>query len=127
MNGMRNAAKRGTAIFGECGGYMVLGNGVVDRDGTRYPMLGLLELETSFEMPKLLLGYREVSLLEAGVLGCVNQKFRGHEFHYASILKKGNHSPLFHVKDAVGRELGSEGLINKNVSGTFCHLIDLFD
>ena len=37
--------RRGTSqrvrIFGECGGYMVLGEGLVAADGKRYGMLGL--------------------------------------------------------------------------------------
>ncbi len=33
-------------IYGECGGYMVLGDGLVDADGTRHAMAGLLRLET---------------------------------------------------------------------------------
>ncbi|CAN0606380.1 unnamed protein product, partial [Ectocarpus sp. 12 AP-2014] len=42
IDGVRSAAARGALIYGECGGYMVLGEGLVDADGTRHPMIGLL-------------------------------------------------------------------------------------
>ena len=53
---LRKHAER-AAIYGECGGYMVLGQSLIDADGTRHQMAGLLELETSFAQRKLHLGY----------------------------------------------------------------------
>ena len=50
------------AVHGECGGYMVLGAGLVDADGTRHAMCGLLGLETSFAKRKMQLGYRRAVL-----------------------------------------------------------------
>ena len=57
--------KRGLAAFaatrpvhGECGGYMVLGQGLEDADGVRHAMTGLLGHATSFAQRKLHLGYR---------------------------------------------------------------------
>ncbi|MFP3787072.1 cobyrinic acid a,c-diamide synthase, partial [Burkholderia sp. SIMBA_024] len=35
LEGVRAAAARGAWVFGECGGYMVLGHGLVDAEGTR--------------------------------------------------------------------------------------------
>ena len=58
LAGLRAAAARGAAVFGECGGYMVLGRGLVDADGHRHAMAGLLPLETSFADRGLHLGYR---------------------------------------------------------------------
>lgn len=54
------AAAQTAMIHGECGGYMVLGDGLVDADGTRHPMAGLLRLETSFADRRLHLGYRHL-------------------------------------------------------------------
>jgi len=61
MAGLRHAAARGAFVYGECGGYMVLGKGLVDGAGIRHAMAGLLSLETSFEKPRLHLGYRHAS------------------------------------------------------------------
>ena len=61
--GMQAAAKRGALIYGECGGYMVLGDSLIDAEGTSHRMLGLLPVSTSFEKRKLHLGYRRLTPL----------------------------------------------------------------
>jgi cobyrinic acid a,c-diamide synthase len=117
------AAHRGT-IYGECGGYMTLGNGLVDAGGTRHAMLGLLPLETSFAARRLHLGYRAVELAGDSALGPRGTRARGHEFHYASILREDGDAPLFEMHDARGNRLGSAGCRVGRVAGSFVHLID---
>lgn len=107
------------AVYGECGGYMTMGEGLIDASGTRHRMLGLLQLETSFAKRKLHLGYR--NLKPQG--GLWDIPLKGHEFHYATTLKtKG--TPLFHATDAEGTELPAMGLVNGPYSGSFAHIID---
>ncbi|MBC7153625.1 MAG: cobyrinate a,c-diamide synthase [Rhodobacteraceae bacterium] len=114
-------------VHGECGGYMVLGAGLVDAQGQRHEMLGLLGLETSFAKRKMNLGYRLAQLC-APVPGYgVGARLRGHEFHYASILSQPD-PPLAEVRDANGlavAQTGSRraGAGGGQVSGTFFHLI----
>jgi cobyrinic acid a,c-diamide synthase len=122
--GMHEAAKRGAAIFGECGGYMSLGEGLIDKDGQSHAMLGLLPLATDFSKRKLHLGYREARLLTDGFLGKAGDGFRGHEFHYATIRSEASGQSLFLTRNASGAALGSVGLINGNICGSFIHLID---
>ena len=124
LGGLQAAAARDVAIHGECGGYMVLGAGLTDADGTRHAMAGLLPLETSFARRRLTLGYRTVRLSEAGVLGPAGAAFRGHEFHYATIAAEDHGRPLFEGHDAQGRDTGPAGSIRGAVQGSFVHLID---
>jgi len=124
LGGLRSAAARDVAIFGECGGYMVLGEGLTDADGARHAMAGLLPLETSFAERRLHLGYRAVRLLAGGPLGVTGSCFRGHEFHYATILREGSAEPLFEAEDAIGTKLGPIGRKIGRTSGSFIHLID---
>jgi cobyrinic acid a,c-diamide synthase len=125
MGGLTAAAGRGVAIYGECGGYMVLGTGLIDGEGRRQPMAGLLPLETSFAERTLHLGYRAVTLVgEGGPLGEGGAAFRGHEFHYARILTEGEGPSLFLAADAAGRPLGGAGRRIGSVFGSFVHLID---
>ena len=49
-------------MHGECGGYMALGEGLIDADGTRHRMAGLLGLVTSYEKRRMHLGYRRATL-----------------------------------------------------------------
>jgi cobyrinic acid a,c-diamide synthase len=124
LDGLRAAAARRAAIYGECGGYMVLGEALTDADGTPHEMAGLLPVATSFAARKLHLGYRQVVLAADAPLGRVGEAFRGHEFHYASILDEDNGSPLFTARDADGESLGTVGRIVGSVMGSFIHLID---
>ena len=61
LDGLRAFARQ-KPVHGECGGYMVLGKGLVDKDGVRHEMAGLLDVETSFARRKLHLGYRAAML-----------------------------------------------------------------
>lgn len=124
MQGLRTAAQRGATIFGECGGYMVMGHGLLDAVGCRHAMSGLLPLETSFADRHLHLGYRDAKLVRGCPLGAEGARFRGHEFHYARTLREGPGEPLFACQDASGRTLGTTGLIAGRVMGSFVHLID---
>lgn len=124
MDGLRAAAARGTFVYGECGGYMTLGGGITDARGKRHAMAGLLPVETSFTARKLHLGYRQVSLSSASPLGAEGTTFRGHEFHYATILSEGAGEPLFKAADSRGQDLGFLGRRAGSVMGSFIHLID---
>src|SRR6185295_15568804 len=109
MNALRAAAGRGATVFGECGGYMVLGAGLVDPDGESHAMAALLPLQTSFAERRLHLGYRRARLATDCALGARGAAFRGHEFHYAVIEAEGGGEPLFECDDARGRPLGASG------------------
>ncbi|MGB0747409.1 MAG: cobyrinate a,c-diamide synthase [Magnetospiraceae bacterium] len=123
LEAMRAAAAQGATIYGECGGYMVLGNGIEDADGQRHGMTGLLGLETSFARRRLSLGYRQVAAIAASPLAQAGAVFRGHEFHYAQTISESG-TPLFRIKDAAGRARSDTGLISGTVAGSFIHLID---
>jgi cobyrinic acid a,c-diamide synthase len=127
LGGLREAAARGRAIYGECGGYMVLGDALTDADGETHRMAGLLPVTTSFAKPTRHLGYRSARLLAAGPLGGEGVRFRGHEFHYASIVAEGIADPLFAVADSLGNDLGRVGLRRGSICGSFIHLIDRAD
>lgn len=120
--GLHGAAARGVPIHGECGGYMVLGAGLVDAAGVRHAMAGLLGLETSFAARRLHLGYRRARLEAAGMLGEAGACIVGHEFHYASIVACPD-PPLAHVTDAAGAAVAEAGSRRERVTGTFFHAI----
>jgi len=124
LHGLRAAAGRGASVYGECGGYMVLGRGLCDGEGTRHAMAGLLPLETSFARPRLALGYREVEALGETPLGKPGTGFRAHEFHFAAGGADGGAAPLFLGRDAQGRQTGQYGSHAGNIMGSFLHLID---
>jgi cobyrinic acid a,c-diamide synthase len=121
-NGLaRFAATR--PVHGECGGYMVLGEGFVDANSEHHAMAGLLSHATSFAERRLHLGYREARLLTDSPIGPAGSIVRGHEFHYATLLSPGDDAPLVDLIDGQGRPLGPAGGRRGNVSGTFFHAI----
>lgn len=120
--GMQAAARRGARVYGECGGYMVLGEGIVAADGTRHAMLGLLPLVTSFAERRRHLGYRRVTPLEGSGFAA---PMTAHEFHYSTVVHEGEAQRLFAVTDAMGDDLGEAGLRRGGVRGSYMHLIDL--
>lgn len=120
LGGLQTAASRGTRIYGECGGYMVLGEAIIDADGSAHNMAGLLRLETSFASRKLHLGYRRMTPLASAWPGL--PQVTGHEFHYTSAVRAEG-DPLFAVKDAGGRDLGTTGLVSGTVAGSYAHII----
>ncbi|WP_371153378.1 cobyrinate a,c-diamide synthase [Jannaschia sp. 2305UL9-9] len=112
------ASLKDRAVYGECGGYMVMGDGLIDADGQRHAMAGLLRLETSFASRKLHLGYRQ--LVAEG--GPMPGAWRGHEFHYATTLLADG-PPLFTATDAEDAPLPAMGLRMGQAAGSFAHLI----
>lgn len=120
LEGLRSAADRGVRIYGECGGYMVLGRSLTDGDGVSHEMAGLLPVDTSFADPSRHLGYRRLRPAEGAPW---SQPLTGHEFHYAGITSSGGAAPLFDVEDAAGSRLPAAGHVAGPVSGSFIHVI----
>ena len=123
----RAAALRGARLYGECGGYMAMGEAIVDKDGTRHRMTGLLGLITSFEKRRMHLGYRLAALAQPIPGHAVGTRLRGHEFHYSTILDQPD-APLAQVTDATGATVPETGSTRLQPggglsTGTFFHLI----
>lgn len=125
-DGMRRCAAHGVPVHGECGGYMVLGEGLEDADGRRFAMLGLLGLETSFKQRRLNLGYRRVDLLQADGSPDPGMRLTGHEFHYTTVLANPDR-PYAVIYDASGQRAHDQGARRGNVTGTFFHMLDRAD
>jgi cobyrinic acid a,c-diamide synthase len=121
LDGLRAAASRGALIYGECGGFMVLGEHLIDAKGHCHAMAGLVPVATSFAAPRLSLGYREMR--HAGALP-FPPALRGHEFHYSMLERQGSAEPLFEVRDAAGHDLGPAGARVGRVMGSYLHVID---
>lgn len=122
--GMAKAIARGIPVYGECGGYMVLGEGLIDASGVRHEMLGALPLVTSFAERKRQLGYRRLRPAPGFFW---DSELTAHEFHYATIVSEGPGDRLFEVRDALDTNLDPAGLRRANVAGSFMHVIDRID
>jgi cobyrinic acid a,c-diamide synthase len=120
--GLRRFA-RARPVHGECGGYMALGAALTDASGARHEMAGLLGVETSFAKRRMTLGYREATLDADSALGPAGARFRGHEFHYATIVSLGDDPPFAFVRDPYGSAPERSGSRRGGVTGSFFHAI----
>ena len=121
LDGLARAAANDSVIYGECGGYMVLGEELIDAEGEVHAMAGLLPVATSFAKRKLHLGYRRLKHSQALPWPA---QLRGHEFHYSTLVRQGAGEALFEAADSAGRQLGSMGLRHGRVMGSYAHVID---
>jgi cobyrinic acid a,c-diamide synthase len=109
-------------VHGECGGYMALGEALVDGDGVAHRMAGLLGLVTSYAKRRLHLGYRRAVLQRPVAALPAGSVLAGHEFHYSTIVEQPD-APLAGVSDANGDAVADGGSVRGRVTGTFFHLI----
>jgi cobyrinic acid a,c-diamide synthase len=116
--GMQSAATRNALIYGECGGYMVLGETLTDKAGEQHRMTGLLPISTDISRPKRALGYRR--LHHQSPLPWP-ENLMGHEFHYSTGSAA---NPLFTATDTLGAPLPPMGAVIGRVMGSYAHVID---
>jgi cobyrinic acid a,c-diamide synthase len=119
--GLAAARDRGALLYGECGGFMVMGETLVDRQGASHPMAGLLPVVTRIDRPRRTLGYRRLS--HASPLPWP-AALMGHEFHYSSAAPTPL-PPLFAATDALGVPVQPMGAQLGRVMGSYAHVIDM--
>ena len=121
LGGLRAAAEAGVQVYGECGGYMVLGDELIDGEGEHHKMAGLLPVTTSYAKRQRHLGYRRLKPLAAAPW---DLPLAAHEFHYSRLVSEGAGGRLFSASDSRGDPLGEAGLRRGSVSGSYMHVID---
>jgi cobyrinic acid a,c-diamide synthase len=126
LKDIAQAAKDGLPIFGECGGMMYLGRSVIDLEGVKWPLCGVLPIETVMNRKLRKLGYREATFTRDTPLGPRGTKARGHEFHYSEVSTD-HGSSLDGVFRFRGRgkegdaELGTAGFHVANTIASYMH------
>lgn len=101
--GLRRAHARGLPIYAECGGLMYLTQAIVDLEGRRHAMVGLLPGHSTM-VGRLTLGYREA---EAGTESWFlhrGERIRGHEFHYSRWEGRPPHLPPAYLLSPPGEK-----------------------
>ena len=121
LSGLRRHAET-RPVHGECGGYMVLGEALIDKHGERHHMAGLLRLITSHAQRRMHLGYRHAELLASVAGFAAGTRLRGHEFHYSTIVEQ-NDAPLALVTDADGAAVAETGSQRGFATGSYFHMI----
>lgn len=78
LTSVRKFAQNNGQIYAECGGMMYLGKSIIAQNNTTFKMVDYFNFETSIANKKLHLGYRTSRIK--------NTIFKGHEFHYSSLV-----------------------------------------
>jgi cobyrinic acid a,c-diamide synthase len=119
---VKAASESGMPIYGECGGLMYLSEAITDFNGIRWEMTGCLPLETEMQDKRSALGYREVTLKKASLLGPIGTTVRGHVFHYSKPVKEPVCDTIYRVTPRIDRSLPDEGYVSGNTLGSYVHL-----
>jgi cobyrinic acid a,c-diamide synthase len=79
LSSLADHGRRGLPLYAECGGLLLLGQELLDGDGTAHAMAGLLPGRAS--RGELSLGYRQATALQNGLVVRAGECLPGHEFH----------------------------------------------
>lgn len=117
------SALNGMPIYGECGGFMYLGQAIWDLEGRSYPMSGCFPLSFKMLPRRRALGYREVTCRRRSILGPAGQTLRGHEFHYSDIVDSpAGVETVYTVTPRKGGGEIEEGYFIDQCLGSYIHL-----
>ena len=105
--------EKGGKILAECGGMMYLGNAITDADGSVFPMLGILDINTGMQHKKLSLGYKRLNI--------EGFELRGHEFHYSQFIGSPTGHPDVQVWNARDETLHLPVFKTKNLLASYFH------
>lgn len=124
LRDVRRAVPRGMPVYAECGGLMVLSQSIETIQGEAYPMAGVFSFGTRMLSKRKALGYTEVELRRACLLGEPGRRLRGHEFHYSEIVNfdRGGQDFAYELHGRSGASSKLEGYSKGSVLASYIHL-----
>ncbi len=108
-------------IYGECGGFMYLGESLTDSNGRSFPMCSVIPGKSRMTPKLRSLGYREVSTLTKTPFGPAGTTIRGHEFHWSEMEITKTCPSLYCQKNRRGDERLC-GIHLNNILASYIHL-----
>ncbi|HEY0802995.1 MAG TPA: hypothetical protein VGD54_19320, partial [Steroidobacteraceae bacterium] len=117
---------RDAPVYAECGGFMVLTQGLVDRDGHHWPMAGLIPGVARMTDKLAALGYRQAVALKPNLLTGDSDALRGHEFRYSNWIcndASANEQVAWEVRGSRGAAPGdASGFADGNLLASYLHI-----
>ena len=120
--GIEEFILQGGVVYAECGGLLYLSRSLKDFDEKVYEMVGVIPGDVVMSRTHMTLGYRELMLMQNGVLGEKGRRVRGHEFHYSHLENLGEVDYVGRITDARGKDCGDDGISVNNVVALYTHL-----
>ena len=123
-NAICRAVQKNIPVYGECGGYMVMGQKIIGADNISYDMIGVLDHSTDFSTKQRTLSYQTASVMDDKIP--LAPHLRGHSFHYATSHTKNKHA-LYQTTDTNAITPTYNGGVKGSAFGSFFHMIDVAD
>lgn len=120
LSSYRQRIVAGLHTWAECGGYMALGDAILDRSGNTWPMVGLIPMVTVMERRLQGFGYRDIELAATHAPLPPGTAFRGHEFHYSRLQASPPSPPLYRLTGTRGH--GDDGVFTETLMAGYAHL-----
>ncbi len=117
LKSIQRSAKRGLPIYGECGGLMYLCREIVDFEGRRHQMVGLVPASAVMS-DRLSLGYIEVEALCDSLICRQGERLKAQTFH-RSLLEDDDFQPCYRIRHSNGEAL--DGYSTENVLASYVH------
>ena len=128
-------AKKGTPVFGICGGFQIMGQKIMDPEKIESDLkeisgLGLLDIETVMKSDKTTTQYKNTVKNVSGILaGTEGMEIKGYEIHQGysypvNEKNEENNNSENILKNDTGCLFGDEnlkGTVKDNVAGTYIH------
>ena len=128
-------AKKGTPVFGICGGFQMLGQKIMDPEKIESDLkeisgLGLLDIETVMKSDKTTTQYKNTVKNVSGILaGTEGMEIKGYEIHQGysypvNEKNEENNNSENILKNDTGCLFGDEnlkGTVKDNIAGTYIH------
>ena len=116
---LREAARDGLPLYAECGGLMLLSEGIVDFEGNRHPLAGIVPGWSTLDRPRLHVGYRTAVARRSSFLLDAGERLRGHEFHWSRVTAVPAETAAYAIDGEEGRV---EGFVRGNVLASYLHV-----
>jgi cobyrinic acid a,c-diamide synthase len=121
LDSLRAYAMSGKPVYAECGGYMYLGQSIIDFAGREVPLAGIIPMKA--EMTKRLqgIGYRRGVFQDDNFLGPRGTTVQGHEFHYSRVIYNKEFPAAYELFKG-GQAERMEGYARDNIVASYLHL-----
>ncbi len=116
-------AEAGLPIYAECGGFMYLAQ-ALEYEGRRFPMAGVLPVETRLCARPKGLGYVVATVERDNPFHPAGSEIRAHEFHYSHCpaLPADETSLCLRLSRGTGMGGGLDGILQRNTFAAYSHI-----
>lgn len=115
-------ATAGGTIYAECGGLMYLCQEIVNLEGERYPMVGVIGSRAVMRPRLQALGYVEALTTRPSPLGGAGATIRGHQFRYSELEPMPQLPCVYQARKRRGGTAIAEGYLIGNVLASYIHM-----